>query len=71
VRRKPSDELYSEQETTQRAEAALKRMLSTPPKLHSEMKLGKHKAEASAKAGSPKKTRQASKGRVHKGKTRA
>jgi len=41
-----------------------KRILSTPPKPHSEMKLGK---------GNPtpkeSKTRPASKGRVHKGKT--
>jgi hypothetical protein len=45
---------YTEQETTARAEAALKRMLATPPKPHSEMKIGKRKTKASAEA-SPKK----------------
>jgi hypothetical protein len=49
-----SDEQYSEAETTTRAEAALKRMLNTPPKPHSEMKIGKRKAKQSQKA-SPKK----------------
>jgi hypothetical protein len=38
---------YTEEETTARAEAALKRMLSTPPKPHSEMKIGKRKAKVS------------------------
>jgi hypothetical protein len=32
------DETYSEEETVRRREAALKRMLSTPPKPHKEMK---------------------------------
>jgi len=45
---------YTKEETEVRFEAALKRMLATPPKPHSEMKLGKRKAKASAKA-SPKK----------------
>jgi len=31
---KPLDDSYSEQETVRRREAALKRMLSTPPKPH-------------------------------------
>jgi hypothetical protein len=36
---KPSDtETYSEEEIVARREAALKRMLSTPPKPHKEMK---------------------------------
>jgi len=55
---------YTEEETIARAEAALKRMLNTPPKPHSEMKVGKPKAKTSAKE------RPASKGRVHKGRTR-
>jgi hypothetical protein len=41
-----SDEQFSEEETIARREAALKRMLSTQPKPHSEMKVGKRKAKA-------------------------
>jgi hypothetical protein len=33
-----TDETYSEEETVRRREAALKRMLTTPPKPHKEMK---------------------------------
>jgi hypothetical protein len=36
-----SDERYSKEETEQRREAALKRMLTTPHKPHDEMKIGK------------------------------
>jgi len=32
---------YSEEEIVRRREAALKRMLATPPKLHKDSKLGK------------------------------
>jgi len=46
---------YTQEETIARAEAALKRMLATPPKPHSEMKLGKRKPKASTKANPPKK----------------
>jgi hypothetical protein len=49
VKPKQEDQ-YSDEETIARAEAALKRMLSTPPKPHSEMKIGKRKAKASTKA---------------------
>jgi hypothetical protein len=55
-----------EEETVRRREAALKRMLSTPHKPHSEMKLGKSKFLKSTV-----KERPASKGRVRKGKSRA
>jgi hypothetical protein len=34
---------YSDKETSERAEAALKRMLATPPKPHKDSKLGKRK----------------------------
>jgi hypothetical protein len=46
-------ESYTPEETKARAEAALKRMLATPPKPHSDMKLGKRKAKASTKATKP------------------
>ena len=42
----------------------IRHFVTTPPKPHSEMKIGKRKAETSAKE------RPASKGRVHKGKSR-
>ena len=57
---KEKDE-YSDHEAGRRADDALKRMLSTPPKPHQEMKLGKSKSA---------KERPATKGRVHKGKTK-
>jgi hypothetical protein len=47
---KSSDEKYSEQETARRRDEALLRALSTPPKPHSEMKMGKRKAVTSAKS---------------------
>jgi hypothetical protein len=40
---KRSDDQYSEQETAKRRDAVIKRMLATPPKPHSEMKIGKSK----------------------------
>jgi hypothetical protein len=41
---KQSDEQYSDEETERRREDALKRMLSTPPKQHAEMKIGRGKS---------------------------
>ena len=35
------NDTYSETETAARAEAALKRLLATPPKLHKDSKLGR------------------------------
>jgi hypothetical protein len=52
---KKSDMTFSEEETARRRDEALLRALSTPPKPHSEMKLGKRKAKADSKANPPKK----------------
>jgi hypothetical protein len=40
-----SDDSYSEEEIAQRRDAVIKRMLNTPPKPHSEMKVGKSKGK--------------------------
>jgi hypothetical protein len=37
---------YSEAETIARRDATIKRMLATPPKTHSEMKIGKSKGKS-------------------------
>ncbi len=41
-----STDTYSEAETAARADAALKRMLATPPKLHKDSKLGRRSESA-------------------------
>jgi hypothetical protein len=41
-----SDDHFSEKEIAERRDAAIRRMLNTPPKPHSEMKIGKHKTKA-------------------------
>jgi hypothetical protein len=38
-------ETFSDAETERRANAALKRMLGSPPKLHKDSKLGRRKAD--------------------------
>jgi hypothetical protein len=47
------DDQFSDEEATRRTNEALRRALTSPPKPHSEMKLGKRKPKAGAKA-SPK-----------------
>jgi len=49
--RKLSEDNYSEQEIARRRDAVIKRMLNTPPKLHSEMKIGKSKAKSGKSLG--------------------
>jgi hypothetical protein len=44
-REKQAEDQYSEQETARRRDAVIKRMLATPPKPHSEMKVGKPKGK--------------------------
>jgi hypothetical protein len=41
------DDTYSEEETVRRREAALKRMLATPPKPHKDSKLGRRRESQS------------------------
>jgi len=41
-----SEDQYSEQETKRRRDAVIKRMLATPPKPHSEMKVGKPRGKS-------------------------
>jgi hypothetical protein len=53
--RKQTDEQYSDEEITQRRDEALLRALNTPPKPHSEMKVGKVKAMPRPKSHKPKK----------------
>lgn len=40
------DDTYSEAETAARAEAALKRMLATPPKPHKDSKVGRRESQS-------------------------
>jgi hypothetical protein len=54
---KPSNDQYSDEEATRRMNDALRRALSTPPKPHSEMKIGKRNAKAGAKANLEKRER--------------
>jgi hypothetical protein len=42
-----SKDSYTEAETVERRDAVIKRMLATPPKPHSEMKLGKPRGKLS------------------------
>ena len=42
---KRADDQYSERETVARRDAVVKYMLNTPPKPHSEMKVGKRRAK--------------------------
>jgi len=47
------DDQYSDEESTRRMNEALRRALTSPPKPHSEMKLGKRKVKR-AKSPAPK-----------------
>jgi hypothetical protein len=49
------DEQFSEQEIARRRDAVIKLMLNTPPKPHSEMKIGKRKVKEIAEDRSTKK----------------
>jgi hypothetical protein len=43
------DDQYSEKETALRRDAVIKQMLATPPKPHSEMKMGKARRKPAKK----------------------
>jgi hypothetical protein len=51
------DPELNDAEIARRRDDVIRRMANTPPKPHSEMKVGKRKAKASAKANSSKKRR--------------
>jgi hypothetical protein len=53
VKKMESD--FSEKEAAARRDAVIKRMLATPPKPHSEMKIGKGLQKTAAKKIKPKK----------------
>ncbi|MFZ3328507.1 MAG: hypothetical protein WA231_22655 [Methylocella sp.] len=49
-----SHDIYSDEETARRRDDVIRRMANTPPKPHSEMKLGKRKPKV-GKSSNPKK----------------
>jgi hypothetical protein len=49
------DDKYSDEEAIRRMNEALRRALTSPPKPHKEMRIGKRKAKASTKADPPQK----------------
>jgi hypothetical protein len=51
-----NDDQYSERETARRRDAVIKKMLATPPKPHSEMKIGKSKTKSGKSPGAQKRT---------------
>lgn len=52
---KQPDEQFSKQETAHRRDAVIKLMLATPPKLHSEMKIGKPSGKKKMSPGKRKR----------------
>jgi hypothetical protein len=50
-----NEEQFTEEEIARRRDDVIRRMANTPPKPHSEMKLGKRKAKVSTKANPPQK----------------
>jgi hypothetical protein len=50
-----NEDQYSEKESVQRRDSVIKRMLATPPKPHSEMKVGQSKTRGATENKPPKK----------------
>jgi hypothetical protein len=50
---KSTDDQYSEKEAARRRDAVIKQMLATPPKPHSEMKVGKPRGKSMTPKGTP------------------
>lgn len=48
-----TEDQFSAEDTARRRDAVIKRMLATPPKTHSEMKVGKSKAKSMTPKGVP------------------
>jgi hypothetical protein len=48
--RDPKSQEFTDDEIARRRDAVIKHMLNTPPKPHSEMKVGKRKAKAETKS---------------------
>jgi hypothetical protein len=57
---------YTEEETIARAETALKRMLATPHRPHSEMKVGKSRANVARHKAPPDLLQKSSKPKTRK-----
>jgi hypothetical protein len=51
--RENAEDKYGDDETVARRDATIKRMLATPPKPHSEMKIGKRRAKSMTPKGTP------------------
>lgn len=51
----PGKDSFADEEIERRRDEVIKRMANTPPKPHSAMKVGKHKAKTSAKASPQEK----------------
>jgi hypothetical protein len=52
------DDQFSDEETTRRMNEALRRALTSPPKPHSEMKIGKRKAKREPSKRGPRRALQ-------------
>ena len=51
--KKQIDDQFSDEETARRRDDVIRRMANTPPKPHSAMKIGKHKAKSGLKEKPP------------------
>jgi hypothetical protein len=54
-RRSSDSQEFTDEDIARRRDAVIRHMINTPPKPHSEMKIGKRKPKASVKASPPEK----------------